>query len=95
MQECAIGGLPFVFFVSIGTMNRYQHSFSPTIGRRFSLPAPKAFGVPGEGRGEGESFERESRAVHGEGELVGQGCHAVPAKTTEAPPIPLLTGLTR
>jgi hypothetical protein len=53
---------PFDLFVCIGTMNRSHGSLSnhrPTI-----LPFPA-----GEGRGEGESFERESRAVHGEGEL--------------------------
>jgi hypothetical protein len=38
-------------------------SFAISSHRATILPLPA-----GEGRGEGESFERESRAVHGEGE---------------------------
>jgi hypothetical protein len=44
-------------------------SFVVTNNRTTILPLPA-----GEGRGEGESFERESRAVHGEGESFGQEC---------------------
>jgi hypothetical protein len=59
-------------------------SFAITNNRPTILPLPA-----GEGRGEGESFERESRAVHGEGELSERESHPVHGKNeNDIPKVP-------